>query len=170
MVERNTDDEWRDIADRLQYEARQTRPVFSDSLHARICRAVEQDEMAEPLRPAAPQGLFRAGIAATVAATLAVGVLYLVWQGNFTGARPKPGDLAGAGGQEKDIVLPKPMPDEDSPSPTDVPANPAVDIGLLVDSTLTNRQWAYLDHDTQLAARMLLDQLPGSIAWPEEER
>jgi hypothetical protein len=111
MVDRNADDEWRDIAERLRHEARQTRPAFSESLHARICRAVEQGEMAEPLRPAPLARFRRAGIAAAVATTLAVGVLFLVWQGNFTGGPvPKTGDIAGVGGQEKDIIVPKTRP------------------------------------------------------------
>ena len=176
MVEKNTHDENWDMADRLRHEAKQTRPAFSQSLHARICRAIEQDEMAEPPRPAAPPRFGRAGITAAVAATLAIGVLYLVWQGNSpsgpfspSGSAPNPGDIVGSARQEKTIVDPQPRADEDLPSPTDVPGNPVVDIGLLVDATLTNRRWAYLDHDAQLAASMLLNQFPGSIAWPDEE-
>jgi hypothetical protein len=77
--------------------------------------------------------------------------------------------LASWDGQEDIAVEPELRPDEDLQSPTDVPGNPAVDIGLLVDSTLTDRRWAYLDHDARLAARMLLTQLSPSIVWPEEE-
>jgi hypothetical protein len=170
MVDKDAHDEKWDIADRLRHEAKDTRPAFSESLHVRICRAVEQSEMAEPPRPVALPYSSRGGITAAVAATLAVGVLYLVWQGNSpSGSVPKPGEIVSSAGQEKAVVNPEPRPDEALPSSTDVPGNPAVEIGLLVDSTLTNRRWAYLDHDLQLATRMLLDQLPGSIVWPEEE-
>lgn len=176
MVDKNAHNEKWDMADRLRQEAKRTRPAFSESLHARICRAVEQGEMAEPPRPAARPRSRRVTIAAAVAATLAVGVAYLMWQGDSpsgpfspSGSVPNPGDIVDSAGQEKDIVEPRPGMDEEFPSPTDVPGNLVVDIGSLVDSTMTNRRWAYLDHDAQLAARMLLDQLPGSIAWPEEE-
>jgi hypothetical protein len=176
MVDKDAHDEKWDIADRLRREAKETRPEFSESLHMRICRAVEQSEMAEPPRPVALPYLSRGGITAAVAATLAVGVLYLVWQGNSpsglfspSGSVPKPGEIVSSAGQEKAVVNPDPRPNEALSSPIDVPGNPAVEIGLLVDSTLTNRRWAYLDHDVQLATRMLLDQLPGSIVWPEEE-
>ena len=170
MVDKDAHDEKWDIADRLRHEAKETRPEFSESLHVRICRAVEQCEMAEPPRPVALPRFGRPGISAAVAATLALGVLCLVWQGSSpSGSVLKPGKIVGSAGQEEALVEPEPRPNEALPSPTDVPGNPAVEIGLLVDSTLTNRRWAYLDHDAQLAARMLLDQLPGSIAWPEED-
>ena len=182
MVDKDTHDEKWDLADRLRQEAKQTRPAFSESMHVRICRAVEQNEMAEPPRPATRPRFRRTGITAAVAATLAVGVLYFVWQGNSPSGRfssgrpfspdvsvPKPGDIVGTAGREKAVADAEPRPNEDLPSPTDVPSNPAVEIGLLVDSTVANRRWAYLDHDARLAANMLLDQLPGSIAWPEEE-
>lgn len=170
MVDKDAHDEKWDVADRLRHEAKETRPAFSESLHVRICRAVEQSEMAEPPRTAAAPRLGRAGIVGAVAATLAVAVLYLVWQGNPTsGPVPKPSDMAGSGGQEDVMVELERGPDGKLQSPTDVPGNLAVEIGLLVDSTLTNQRWAYLDHDAQLATRMLLDQLPGSIAWPEED-
>jgi hypothetical protein len=164
------------MADRLRNEARQTRPAFSESLHARICRAVEASKIAEPPRRVTPSRLGRIGIAAALAASLVVAVSYLVWQGSTPSGpasprrlMPKPDNLADLNGQENIVVKPKRRPDEDLQSPTDVPGNPAVDIGLLVDSTLTDRRWAYLDHDARLAARMLLTQLSPSIVWPEEE-
>jgi len=161
MIEKDTRDENGALADLLQQEAEQTRPAFSESLHARICRAVEESSVAELPRPAARPRLVRVGIAAVVAATLAIGVFCLARHG------AKPNTVAGPGSTDHDSVAPEP--DEDLQPLADMPGNAAVDIGLLVDSTLTNRQWAYLDHDAQLAATMLLDQLPRSIAWPAEE-
>jgi len=175
MVDQDTDGPKRALADRLRREAQQTRPAFSESLHARIRDAVAQTEMAEPPRPATARRLGPIRIATAVAATLLIGTLAFVWYANFrSGTSPKPGEMARAGGpehggQEKIIVEPPPGPDEGLPSPTEVPGNPAADIGLLVDATLTRRRWAYLDHDAQLAARLLLDQLPPSLAWPEDE-
>ncbi len=161
MVDKDARDEKWDMADRLRHEARQTRPSFSESLHARICRAVEDNAVAEPRRPAAPTLPGRVGIAAAVAATLAVGLLYLAW----------PNDSSTETVQKRpEMVEPRPSVDEELQPPTDIPGNPAVDIGLLVDETLSDRRWAYLDHDVQLAASMLLDQLPGSITSPEGDR
>ena len=178
MVDKHAHDEERTMADRLQNEARQTRPAFSEALHARICRAVEASKIAEPPRQVAPSRLGRFGIAAALAASLIVAVSYLVWQGSTPSgpASPhrlmtKPDNFASLDGQEDIAVEPEPElgPDEDLQSPTDVPGNPAVDIGLLVDSTLADRRWAYLDHDARLATRMLLTQLSPSIVWPEDE-
>ncbi|OHB83319.1 MAG: hypothetical protein A2V98_08110 [Planctomycetes bacterium RBG_16_64_12] len=169
MVDQGAQDEKKVLADRLRDEASQTRPSFSEALHARICRAVEHRAMAGPPRPARLPRLGRAAIVGAVAASLAVGALYLAWRGTpQSGPVPKPGDVAGPGRQENVIVEPAPRANEGLQSPTDVPGNPAVDIGLLVDSTLTNRRWAYLDHDARLGARILLDQLPASLVWPEE--
>jgi hypothetical protein len=178
MVDKHAHDEKRAMADRLRNEARQTRPTFSESLHAKICRAVEGSKIAEPPRRVAPSRLGRIGIAAALAASLVVAVSYLVWQGSTPSGpefprrlMPKPDNLASLDGQEDIAVEPDPElgPDEDLQSPTDVPGNPAVDIGLLVDATLADRRWAYLDHDARLAARMLLTQLSPSIVWPEDE-
>ena len=176
MVDQHAHDEKRVTADRLRNEARQTRPAFSESLHARICRAVEGSKIAEPPRRVAPSRFGRIGITAALAASLVVAVSYLVWQGSTPSGpvsprrlMPKPANLADRNGQENIVVEPELGPDEDLQSPTDVPGNPAVDIGLLVDLTLTDRRWAYLDHDARLAARMLLTQLSPSIVWPEDE-
>jgi len=148
------------LANLLQQEGEQTRPVFSESLHARICRAVEQSESVEAPRPAARSRLVRVGLLAAAAATLAIGAFYLIRYDTTpqTAVRPDSTDQRTFG----------PEPDEDPQTLADEPVNAAVDIGLLVDSTLTKQQWAYLDHDAQLAASMLLDQLPGSITRPEE--
>jgi hypothetical protein len=37
-------------------------------------------------------------------------------------------------------------------------------LGMLVDSTVTAGQWAYLDHDAQVAVRLLMNQLPFDAA------
>ena len=153
MVDKDAHDEKWNMADRLRHEAKQTRLPFSESLHARICRAVEESEMAEPRRPATPTLPGRVGIAAAVAATLVVGLLYVAWQNDSSiESVPKPDEIAM---------------DEELQPPIDIPSNPAVDIGLLVDETLSDRRWAYLDHDVQLAANMLLDQLPNSFTLQE---
>ncbi len=39
----------------------------------------------------------------------------------------------------------------------------AAEIDALVDSTMVQQQWAYLDHDARLAAEVLLDQLPFDV-------
>ena len=154
MVDKETHDDKGNLADRLRHEAKQTYPPFSELLHARICRAVEENEMVEPRRLTTQRLPGRVGIAAAVAATLAVGLLYLAWNYDSSSETvTKPNEIAM---------------DEGLQPPIDIPSNPAVGIGVLVDETLTDRRWAYLDHDVQLAASMLLDQLPASIALPEE--
>lgn len=173
MVEKDRQDESGALADRLRQEAGQARPAFSESLHARICRSVEEADMAEPSRPTARPRLVRVGLAAAVAATLAVGVFSIIGQGIAPNpVTPNPGSLVNNGATSNgttDYDIVEPEPDEAFQAPTDVPVNAVVDLGLLVDSTLTNQRWAYLDHDARLAATLLLDQLPGSIAWPAEE-
>ena len=177
MVKKETHEEDAALGELLQREAEQTRPAFSDELHARICRAVAEADMAEPPRPADRRRVVRVMIDVVVAVSLLIGVVYLIGQAvapdptelNPTVPNPtvpNPNNLAGPGSTDHDVV--EPEIDERLPTSIDVPANPAVDLGLLVDSTLTNRRWAYLEHDAQLAADMLLAQLPGSIVAPEE--
>ena len=168
MVKKDTHEENTALTELLKQEAEQTRPVFSGALHARICRAVDEADMAERPRPVDRRRLVRVIIDVAVVASLVVGVFYLLYQGATPNPiTPNPDSMAGPGSTGHGVV--EPEPEEDLQTPIDMPVNTVVDIGLLVDSTLTNGRWAYLDHDAQLAANMLLDQLPSSVAWPAEE-
>jgi hypothetical protein len=150
MVNRLTPDDDNILADRLKREAAASRPAFSESLHARICRAIEQSKLQTARRPAAVQ--WRWAYAA-IAATLLVGVSLVAWRlSNAPGTGPPP--------PVEDFVQ------DDSARPLrELPRLDQVDhtvtqVGSLVDSTLTAGQWAYLDHDARLAAELLIDQFP----------
>lgn len=44
-----------------------------------------------------------------------------------------------------------------------LPRQTAADVGMQVDTSLTDTRWAYLDRDAQVAARMVLDKLPRNL-------
>jgi len=161
MVEHRSNDDEKALADRLRQEAQETRPAFSESLHSRICRAVEHCEIHK--RPRSAIELFRnRWVYMAVAATLLVGALFVARRLSLPGgSTPEKNNVAVEEKTEAD-------PDTDAETPTDVPLD-AVDIGMLVDSTFSRPRWAYLDHDAQLVARMLIDQLPLDMTSPIDE-
>jgi hypothetical protein len=145
------------LAERLRAEARDSRPVFSEALHARICDAVWQCGVLP-----APRRMFRrsvglAGVAAIAASLLAAAILLGPTR------QPPPPLIAGK------------TPSPAAPSPvSQTPSTSESGFELVTD--LTDRateqfdslvgaadQWAYLDHDARLVFESLSERLPISL-------
>jgi len=164
MVEPILNDEERRLADRLKREAQATRPVFSEAFHARICQSLRQCE-APVRRPgtqaklwSAPWWLRSGWLPVAIAATLLVGVSLVAW---WLGRPPGPEP-----GVREVVIIPAepPVPGTDPDMITGATARTAEHVGILVDSTVSAGQWAYLDHDARVAFRLLMDQLPLDVA------
>jgi hypothetical protein len=123
---------------------------------------------------------------AAAAAVLAGALCVASWLRKPTGAGPTPPDAHVVVDQkpvrtsdaEMIAEAPTPAPDREriaeAPAPApdaemiaDTTGRVAEQFGMLVDSTLTTGQWAYLDHDARVAAQLLIDQLPLSLASVE---
>ncbi len=140
-----TDDQDR-LATFLRQEAQATRPLFSEPLHERICRAVTEDQIVlMPCRAATPWRQRLAPYAVAAAAVLGIS-LTTWWLSRPFGHGP---DLT-------ETVTAEPAPEV----LTRITGQVAEQLGLLVDATLSRQQWGYLDHDVQLATRLLMEQLP----------
>jgi len=163
MVEHISPEEERWLGDCLKRDAQADRPSFSPDLHKRIRRAVGAAGRPTPRQPA-PDWFRRNGLPAVVAAACLAGVWVMAWRVSL-----RPGDDINAptvaGKTEPIEIAPGPH-DEPGPEPPrlDVP-EVAVQKGiLLVDNSLTTRQWAYLDHDARVATKLLIDQFPIHLA------
>ena len=161
MFRRTASGEEKALADRLRREALAARPEYSETLHARIGRAVRQRQAAEvPVRrrPAALR-LLPHGALATVAAIGVFSAVLIAWQ-----VIDRFGESDTAGG---DAVAERVDERTDAPVELEVlaglPDRAAEGIDALVASTMVQQRWAYLDHDARLAAQMLLDQLPFDV-------
>jgi hypothetical protein len=163
-------DPWTALAERLRAEARDSRPAFSQRLHARICDAVRQCGVlhASGRRRGFRRSLGLAGVAAAAASLLAAAVLL------GPSRRPvRPVVLAKAPGPA--------IRSSASPALSTEPAESESGFELVTD--LTDRatehldslvdaadQWAYLDHDARLALESLSERLTISlvpISWSE---
>ncbi len=160
---------------RLAREARATRPAFSEGLHARICRAVEREELPRPKRSAGARlPRRRLFFAATAAALLVGAALVASWLNRADPQRPAP--IAKSPVPQAPSARQAPT-EEPGAGPADVPdevseavADPgtitgptgqlAQHLGLLADEAVSEGQWAYLDHDLGVALRLLADQFP----------
>lgn len=164
MLESRSSDGEKRLADRLKREASATRPAFSENLHARICQALQRCEAPASLRPKRRR-LPRRWVLVAVAATLLVSACLAAWR-LFRPPGPawRPIDT--------DIVVvdvPDPAGDPDvspvvDPEMITGPAGDAAEqVVMLVDSTLSTGQWAYLDHDARVAVELLVGQLPFDV-------
>lgn len=155
------------LAVRLQREAARARPRFSEGLHARICRAIQQSR---PQEPAADRVGMRWQRWPTwaVAAAVSLVVAILVWGLDRTSGLhgPQPSQLA-------DQAAPKVRsPANASFLPTELDLHSVAglaaavpdQIDALVDSAIVAQQWASLDDDAQLTVKMLADRLPFDLA------
>jgi len=140
MVESILPDGEKVLAGRLRHEAESSRPEFSESLHARICQAVQLGE-ASP-RHAATRSRRPLAYACAAVACLVV-TLVITWQlgGRHT---PEP-DLDGATPERLAGLWAVDKSAEDSSE-----GNPA----------LPPQDWAYLGHDARVVTQLLIDQLP----------
>ena len=156
MADDHTSEPERRLAERLRREAEASRPAFSDALHLRFVEAIGRHAAQTRVeRPAArPWRPAYAGVAACVAAAcLVVATLVVLRRAETPG--PVPGTPTTTA-----LAHPSPNPLAGLDALADVSNTAAADVGLLVDSTLARKQWAYLDHDARAATEMLLDNLP----------
>jgi hypothetical protein len=160
MADRIRTDEEERLADRLRREAQATRPAFSEALHARICQAVKRCEPPVPRR-ATPWWLRSRWLPVAIAAMLLVSISLVTWLLNrSTGPAPRLREPGGAVAQTPDPVA-------DAEMITRRTADTAKEVGMLVDSTLSTGQWAYLDHDARVAVQLLINQFPLDVASVE---
>ena len=170
------------LAQRLREEAMRDRPEFSESLHRRICGAIEQTRTTPP--PAEdhvlPQPRRRSRwLAMGLAASLILAAL-VAWQTSRTAPVARlpvvppvelPVDMP-ATGEATSTIAPS-----SEPSHAQAPAAPqmateaaqiapavAVDdaarVIARIDRTLTSSQWAFLDHDARLTWQLVTRTLP----------
>lgn len=150
------------LADHLRQEARATRPEFSQELHERIRQAVRQDELLLARNPPAASWRQRL-MPLTVAAALLLGVsLTAFWVSGPPDRGPEATRPAESVKTTESVADPFELAGETGRA--------AEHLGLLMDSALSQQQWGYLDHDLQLAARLLIDQLPLAEVPDEELR
>ncbi len=144
----------RGLAERLRREAEASHPAFSEELHQRICLVVEQGDLPSPPRErTSPIGR---RLWTSVAATLLlVGSVLLGWQlKNLEVAQP---EMPQPEGVENDTSLA--MVSAELGGLSDV-TNRTTDGALRMDSALTTKGWAHLDHDARLATELVLNQFP----------
>jgi hypothetical protein len=138
----------------LRHEARQSRPAFSESLHARILAAISAAESHGPTVPGAGSQRFMRNrrltwlltTTAAIAMTLALGLL-------LSGPRPSqrdaialdtPGARSPGSNVNSEFALPQ-----------DVAVSPATD----------KTQWAGLDRDAQTALAAVAGPLPFDLTF-----
>ncbi len=147
----STDDE-HELANRLKREARAMRPAFSDRLHNRIRDAMLRDQPEIQRRP--PTAGWRPLVGSmVVAATVLLSASLVVWW------LSRPSTV----GPELAETPSESQMDDEAPDlavVADATEETVEQLGQLVEATLTNPQWAYLDHDVQLAARLFMEQFP----------
>jgi len=154
---------------RLLAEAARSRPRFSEVLHARICRAVQQVPPREPAADRACVGRPRWPawtVAAAAAASLVVA--FLGWRldrlGGVNGPQPSqlPAQAAlNTGIPDDTSFLPTKL---DLHSVTGLAAAVPDQLDALVDSAIAAQHWASLDDDAQVTVKMLADRLPFDLA------
>ena len=150
------------LAERLKREAAASRPAFSEALHDRICRAI-RDKNAPPAPLPSGRSTARRASLAMVAAALAAAatVVLLVWR-PWESTEPQPGPVQPTAAAPE--TAPNPLADLENLPVLGQPT--PGQLGLLVDATLANQQWAYLDHDARLGAELLIEHLPWELAAP----
>ena len=159
MVERMPSEEAKRLAERLKLEAGEARPEFSEALHQRVCEALKHCPAPARL-PAVALWLRRGWLPVAIATTLLVGLsLAALWFKGSYGPASGPGEMVAGPIEAPDTVA--------DPGMITGPAARAVQrVGTLVDSTVTARRWAYLDHDAGVALQLLRDQLPLNLRSP----
>lgn len=179
--------EERSLADRLKDEARTTRPEFSAALHARIIERIaatqttlSAPQCAEISRPPARTSAIRRSATPVWAGAAVAAALLLGIGGIWSGLSPRPArhDLGStyvnrvADIPSEEARLPEDrLPDVRTPAVGDSAEGIGETVMLdqtelldttaqLVETALTAQQWAYLEHDAQVLANLLFDQVP----------
>jgi hypothetical protein len=153
-------DPWTTLAERLRAEAGDSRPAFSEDLHARICDGVRQCGVFHVSRRMFGRPVGLAAVGAAAASLLVAAVLIgPSWQ------------------RARRLLLDEPSAAAPPPGiakPSSEPAGPGSGFELVTD--LADRatehfdslvdaagQWASLDHDARLAFESLSERLPVNL-------
>jgi hypothetical protein len=165
----------RALAERLCREAKQSRPEFSESLHARICRAIEECPRQqapiwrrgplahlrqEPSRhPGAARHRLSVWASVAVAAACLACVAMVAWPKNEI-----PGGPSADGNGQSGLWAESSAPTLDLESVAGLAMRVSDDLRDWVDSAAATQRWAYLDGDARLAVEMLAARLPFDVA------
>lgn len=170
MFKRTASSRERAMAERLQREARESRPEFSEALHERICCAIgRQRQSAAVVRPRrlpSPPA-FGWALAAVAAACVIAGVA-VQWRFGHPAVEPVPAPGTQLAHQRAAVPVPRPADSVASFGPVvDLANRVPARIPALVDSTVRTGQWAYLDHDARLTVELLKNRLRFDVgSWP----
>ncbi len=160
MIEQIPTDEEARLEDRLKREADALRPSFSEALHEQICRALPQRR--RPRQPRADALRLRHGwLSVAIAATLLASVPLVGWR---LGRSPSVGSRAIV---TEVVRIERPGPPAGPELITESAARTVERVSMLVDSTVSDGRWAYLDHDARVALQLLMDQMPLDVASME---
>ena len=181
MADLNSPEDQRRLAERLRREAAAERPAFSEALHRRIVAGVARRDI-KPRPTAArrlgPRTWLTAALVASVAVTAAIAVSRYANRSISDPAAPQETVAVTPSHTSPDHTSPNPQPSEQPEldplgpelGPLDAVAGvTAQSVGSLIDATLRESQWAYLDHDARLAADMMLAQIPLDFGLLAEE-
>jgi hypothetical protein len=160
------------LADRLRREAAAGRPEFSETLHRQLCRAVRRCQAAQSVADPVPvsSGRLRYGIVAAMAAAGVLAATVIVWRAIPHGGAPVRGanpSLAKAATPVPPRVASAPQETRESAETLtelemlgDLADRATQEIGILVESTVTERPWDYLDQKSRLAVEALNNRVP----------
>jgi hypothetical protein len=159
MVEPNELREEEFLAERLRQEAKASRPEFSERLHGRLCRAVQECDVrhvAALRRRMAPLWVGRRAVAAAAAVVLlATAVVF----GPSTG-RHRPTQPPHENGAEPVTAI---DPSAGMGRVSDLASQATENLDILMDSAIEAQRWAQLDHDAQVVIQTLADRLPFDV-------
>jgi hypothetical protein len=172
------------LAVRLRREARQSRPVFSATLHERMLAAIEAASAPAANADVRLQGSSRVQalswaitVAGSIALTIALALIIHRVQPAARNVAADPGDAASgdAPGTHLPIIAPLPKTanqplaankeTDDLGSAAEELANSATGIGDWVVTTAGESQWAGLDRDAQRALATVAGPLPFDLTF-----
>lgn len=162
MSESDSQDPEARLRHRLSSEAADDRPAFSDALHERIMKSLQDRP---PVTPSSITRGRRASWWLAVAATAAV-VAFAVWLRQESGFQPRTNPQL----RREAVVTVEPAEPNVVDDLLTVMELPLGDGAMeLVDSTFTGPQWAYLDHDVKVATNMVRDYIPFDLPWDDSD-
>ena len=172
MYRFNSSDEEQALTNRLRREAATCRPEFSETLHRQLCCAVRRCETTKPAAdPVLVSGwLLRHGIATAIAAVGVLVATVMAWQAMTDDGAPERvvnPSLAGSGAPVHPPIFSTP---EGAHMATDTLTELEIvgdlaglateEIGILVESSVSQQNWTYLDQNAKLAFEALNDRVP----------
>ena len=165
MPDSNLPGDEKTLADRLRREAAADRPEFSESLHQQICHAVRHCDETKPSPDLVPTSRWpmRRAMATAIAAAALLAATLIIWQTatNDTtpnrAEKPSPSGALGSTPQRQYAAIDRPTEMEMVGALTDLATE---QIGIVVESTVTQRHWDYLDENVSLAFEALNNRVP----------